>query len=86
MDAVAAGGDADRVGRRPGVAYLVDGSVQRGAGRLRINLRLVRSADAMAVWAGSFDEEDGNLPLLSQRIATSATAAIVVRLSAPIDR
>jgi len=82
-DAVADGSDADRIGRRLGVAYLVDGSVQRGGGRLRINLRLVRAADAMAVWAGSFDEEEGNLAAISQRIAASAAAAIAARLSAP---
>lgn len=82
-DAVADGGDADRIGRRLRVAYLVDGSVQRGAGRLRVNLRLVRTADAMAVWAGSFDEEDGNLAVVAQRIAASAAPAIAARLSAP---
>jgi len=82
-DAVADGGDVDRIGWRLRVAYLVDGSVQRGAGRLRINLRLVRSTDAMAVWAGSFDEEDGNLVAMAQRVAAAAAPAIAARLSAP---
>jgi len=82
-DTVADGGDVDRIGRRLRVAYLVDGSVQRGAGRLRINLRLVRTTDAMAVWAGSFDEEEGNLVAMAQRVAASAATAIAARLSAP---
>lgn len=66
------------------MAYLVDGSVQRGAQRLRINLRLVRSADAVALWAGNFDQEtDDNLAVLAQRVATAAAAAIRARLSTP---
>ncbi len=42
-------------GRRLGVAYVVDGSVQRGLGRLRVTLRLVRTSDAVALWAGTYD-------------------------------
>jgi hypothetical protein len=83
-EAVADGADADRIGHRLGVAYSVDGSVQRGAGHLPINLRLVRSSDTMAMWAGNFEEAEGNLAGLSQRVAASAVAGIVARLSAPL--
>ena len=85
-DAVADAGDADRIGRRLGVAYLIDGSVQRGSARVRINLRLVRSSDGMAVWAGSFEDEGADLAALSQRVAASAAPAILARLSTPPAR
>lgn len=77
---MAAGGDADNMGRRLGVAFIVDGGVQRGTGRLRVTLRLVRTADAMAVWAGSFDSDEAVGISAAQMVAAAAAPSIRDRI------
>lgn len=68
-EAVLAGGDAGKIGRRLGVSLVLDGSVQHGAERLRITLRLVRVADDVTVWARPFDVESENPIAAQERIA-----------------
>jgi DNA-binding SARP family transcriptional activator/TolB-like protein len=79
------GGDVDRLGRRLGVAYLVDGAVQHGS-RLRVTLRLVRTADAMSVWAGTYDSDEGEPIAAAQRVAAEAAVAIAARLVSTATR
>jgi DNA-binding SARP family transcriptional activator/TolB-like protein len=57
-------------------AFVLDGGVQGGAGRVRVTLRLVRSADAVAVWAGSADLEAADLVVGAQRLASEARQAM----------
>lgn len=83
QQAVGAGGDADRLGRRLRVAYVVDRGLQGGAGRLRLTLRLVRTSDAMAVWAGTYDANDGDVLAFPQRVAGEGTTAIRTRILRP---
>ena len=47
--------DARDVGRDLGVRYLLEGGVQRGGKRLRVNVRLVDTETAREVWAERFD-------------------------------
>jgi DNA-binding SARP family transcriptional activator/TolB-like protein len=83
--AAAENGEADQLGRRLRVAYLVDGGVQRGGGRLRITLRLVRAGDGVAVWAGVYDAEQGDRMTLLRRAATEAAEAVRARLMVPVS-
>jgi DNA-binding SARP family transcriptional activator/TolB-like protein len=79
-NAIRQGGDVERIGRSLKVAFVVDGGIQRGTVRVRVTLRLVRSSDATAVWAGSYDlaENPGVTDL--QRVAADAAVAIRARL------
>jgi len=54
-----AGTDQDplRAARELDVAWIVDGSLQRRGDQLRVTARLLRSADGVAVWSGTFDEK-----------------------------
>jgi TolB-like protein len=80
-EAVGQGGDADRIGRRLGVSYVVDGSVQRGPARLRVTLRLVRAADAVSVWAGTFDAAEADPIAAAQAVAAEAGGQIGRRVA-----
>jgi adenylate cyclase len=80
MDAVHQGGDVDRIGRRLGVAYVVDGGVQRAPARIRVTLRLVRTADGVSVWAGSYDAETTDPVTAARDAAGRAAAEIAARL------
>ena len=54
-----AGADQDplRAARELDVAWIVDGSLQRRGDQLRVTARLLRAADGVAAWSGSFDEK-----------------------------
>jgi len=84
-DALEQGGDVDRIGRRLGVAYVVDGSVQRGPGRLRVTLRLVRTSDAVALWAGTYDSEATDPMAAAQQTVEAAAAQVRARLAPAAD-
>ena len=77
------GGDVDRLGRRLGVAYVVDGGVQRGSNRLRVTLRLVRVADGVSVWAGTYEGDLADPAAAAQQVAQAASAEIGTRLARP---
>jgi TolB-like protein len=80
-DVLASGLDVEELGRKLGVAYLVDGGVQSGIARIRLTLRLVRGGDAIAIWAGSYDLSDPPTPADLQRLAAEAAQAIRSKLS-----
>lgn len=80
-DVAEQGGDVDRIGRRLGVAYVVDGGVQRGAARLRVTLRLVRVADGVSVWAGTYDADAADPMTAAQQVVSEASAQIAERLA-----
>ena len=47
--------DARKIAADLGVRYLLDGSIRRSGGRLRINASLIDGASAAHLWADSFD-------------------------------
>ena len=49
--------DPLRAARELDVTWILDGSLQRHDDQLRVTARLLRSADGVAAWSGSFDEE-----------------------------
>lgn len=73
------GADIDKVGRRLGVAFIADGSVQGNADRIRLTIRLLRAEDAVATWANTFDFPPAHLSAVSRSVADSI-AAVVLRV------
>ncbi len=51
-----AGQDARAIGEALEVRYVVKGSVQRGAGRVRVSVRLLDTASGAQLWSESYDE------------------------------
>jgi DNA-binding SARP family transcriptional activator/TolB-like protein len=82
-DIVERGGDVDHIGRDLGVAHVVDGGVQQGPGQLRVTLRLVRVADGVAVWAGTYDMDSADRLVAARRVAAEAGEQIRARLVSP---
>lgn len=73
------GADIDKVGRRLGVAYIADGSVQGNAERIRLTVRLLRAEDAVAVWANTFDFTSQDLSMVARSVADSVGALVARR-------
>ncbi|MGH7546978.1 MAG: hypothetical protein ACREMM_02230 [Gemmatimonadales bacterium] len=77
--------DPGQLGRTLGVAYLVNGTVRRGARRLRVTVELVRASSGNRLWGQQYDRTDADLLAIEEDIAKSVVTAIAGRL-APAER
>ena len=68
--------DLRRAAAELGVRYLLQGSVRRSGGELRINARLVDGASAAQVWAGRFDGPAADIFALQDRLTEQIVGAI----------
>jgi TolB-like protein/class 3 adenylate cyclase len=53
--------DVKQIGRELGVRYVLEGSMQRGGNRLRINVQLIDAESGSHLWAERFDKPVGEL-------------------------
>jgi TolB-like protein len=67
----------DLTSRRHQTAYIADGGVQQGSDRIRITLRLVRTRDAVVVWATPRDLAPDELSTVAKSIAAEISAVIL---------
>jgi tetratricopeptide (TPR) repeat protein len=74
--------DAKQIGRELGVAYLIQGSVQRREPRLRVSAQLVDARSGHHLWAERFDRELSDLFALQDEIVD----AVLVRIQPEIVR
>jgi DNA-binding SARP family transcriptional activator/TolB-like protein len=72
--------DARKLAVQVGSAYVIDGAVQRSAGRTRITLRLIRTSDASVVWAGVTDAAAADEPSVARNVATKVAEALKARV------
>ena len=65
-----------QVGRELGVRYVLEGSVRKAAGHVRISAQLAETAGGNHIWAGKFDGELANIFDLQDRVTKSVVAAM----------
>ena len=53
--------DAREIGKELGVRYVLEGSVQRDAGRMRVNVQLIDAESGEHLWAERFDKPQADL-------------------------
>ena len=68
--------DPRQVGRDLGVRYLLEGSVRRGGGRVRITAQLVEAETGAHLWADRFDGLLEDVFDLQDRVALNVASAI----------
>lgn len=68
--------DVREVGRRLGVGTLVEGSVRRGGGRLRVTAQLVSARDGAHLWSQVYDREIEDAVVVQEEIARSIARAL----------
>jgi adenylate cyclase len=79
--------DIKQVGRELGVRYVLEGSVRKGAGRVRITTQLVEAESRTQIWAERYDRAIDDIFELQDDITTSTVAAIEPSLrQAEIER
>ena len=60
--------DAKEIGRELGVRYVLEGSVQRDQGRLRVNVQLIDAQSGAHIWADRFEEDLADLFKLQDEV------------------
>jgi adenylate cyclase len=72
--------DVREVGARLGVSALLEGSVQRSGGRVRVSAQLVDARTGFHLWSDSYDREAGDVFAVQDEIAHAIARALEVRL------
>lgn len=78
---VGANQDPLNAGRALGVDAVLDGTLQREHGRMRVTLRLLNVVDGSQLWAGTFDEADADIFKLQDSISRQVGNALYSDLS-----
>jgi DNA-binding winged helix-turn-helix (wHTH) protein/TolB-like protein/Flp pilus assembly protein TadD len=68
-------------GRELGVDTVLEGSIQRSGERMRVTVRLLRTADGEPLWASQFDEGVRDLFAVQDRVADGVARSIASSLS-----
>jgi adenylate cyclase len=69
-----------QVGRELGVRYVLEGSVRKAGGRVRIPAQLIDAISGAHIWADRFDGSLDDILDLQDRVASSVVGAIEPRL------
>src|SRR5215468_7031557 len=72
--------DVGQIGQRLKVGYVVEGSVRKAGGRVRITAQLIDAAKDSHVWGERYDRELTDIFALQDEIAQAIVTALKVRL------
>src|SRR6478672_805770 len=73
--------DMREIGRQLGVAYIVEGSVQRSRDRIRINAELIDARTDGHIWAETYDRTAADLFAIQSELAQAIAAQLKAKLS-----
>jgi len=72
--------DLRDVGRKLGVANVLEGSVRRDGNHIRITAELIKTEDGFQLWSQTYDREINDIFTVEDEIALAATEALQVKL------
>jgi TolB-like protein len=72
--------DLRGIGRKLGVAYLLEGSVRTDGERVRVTAELTKTDDGFQVWSQSFDGSMRDIFKVEDEIGTAVAAALPARI------
>jgi TolB-like protein/Flp pilus assembly protein TadD len=72
--------DSKTIGEKLGVSYLLEGSVQKSADRVRIWVGLIKSGDGANIWSETYDRDLKDIFAVQSEIAGSVAKALKVAL------
>jgi eukaryotic-like serine/threonine-protein kinase len=76
----------DQIARELGVAYLLEGSARREAGRIRISAALIQAENQTQLWADSFERELSGILALQSDVAREVARKIDIALTPEQER
>jgi transcriptional activator of cad operon len=71
------------VAKTLGVTYVLDGSVRKSGGRLRVDARLIRADNGYVVWSEIYDRPFNDILMVQDDIAGEVTKALRTSIEAP---
>jgi TolB-like protein/DNA-binding winged helix-turn-helix (wHTH) protein/Tfp pilus assembly protein PilF len=72
--------DLRSIGRKLGVANVLEGSIRREGDRVRIRAELVKAEDGFQLWSESYDRKIDDIFQIQDEIARSVTGALQLKL------
>jgi TolB-like protein/DNA-binding winged helix-turn-helix (wHTH) protein/Flp pilus assembly protein TadD len=75
--------DLRTVGRKLGVANILEGSVRKEGSRVRISVALTKVDDGFQLWTETYDREINHIFAAQDQIARAVTGALQVKLLSP---
>ena len=72
--------DAQIAGRELGVDAILDGNIQHWGDKIRVNVRLIGTADGGSIWTGTFDEKMTDIFVVQDAISNKVAAALALQL------
>jgi TolB-like protein/Flp pilus assembly protein TadD len=72
-----------QIARTLAVRYLLEGSVRKSEGKLRITAQLVRASDGYHLWSNSYDRELKDIFKVQDEIANAVVSVLKLKLSVP---
>jgi hypothetical protein len=78
--------DVRKLGRELNVRYVLEGSMQRGGNRLRVNVQLIDAETGNHLWAERFDKPIADLFEMQDEIVSRLANALDAELVAPEAR
>ena len=72
--------DSNTIGRKLGVAHLLEGSVRRAGGMVRVSATLVNAADGSTLWSQHYDRAYKDLFALQDEITHAVAGALKAKL------
>jgi serine/threonine protein kinase/Tfp pilus assembly protein PilF len=70
----------DQIGHELGVAYILEGSVRRDAGRVRITAELIHVADQTPLWAETYERDAADVFAVQSEVASRITQSLALEL------
>jgi len=74
------------IARELGVTHVVEGSVRRAGGQVRVAARLIHARDQTQIWADTYDRDLSDMLRLQGELARAVAAGIQVKLAPDADR
>ena len=71
--------DVRELGRRLNVGSIVEGSVRRIGGRIRVTAQLIDSTNGFHLWSGTLDREVGDVFAIQEEISQAIVGALRIR-------
>lgn len=73
----------DAMAKSLGVAYVLDGSVRKSGGQIRVAARLVRADNSYVIWSETYDRPFGDILTVQDDIAGQVTKALKASIGVP---
>src|SRR6185312_11892720 len=70
-----------KIGEELGVAHVLEGSVQRAAGKVRVNAQLIDARNDAHLWAQSYDRDLADVFAIQSEIAKTIADQLQAKLS-----